>query len=94
MGGKCSTYERREKILKKNWSENRRESDHAEDLGVDVKIKLECLLGKQGGKPPIQWVPGVLSPGVGRSVKLTTHLHPAPRLRMREDIPPLPNTSS
>jgi hypothetical protein len=33
---------------------------------------------------PIQWVPGVLSPGVkrGRGVTLTTHPHLVPRLRM------------
>jgi len=32
-------------------SENLEESDHAEDFGVDWKIiKLECILGKQGGK--------------------------------------------
>jgi hypothetical protein len=35
-------------------------------------------------QPPIQWVPGVLSPGVkrGRGVTLTTHPHLVPRLRM------------
>jgi hypothetical protein len=35
-------------------------------------------------QPPVQWVPGVLSPGVkrGRGVTLTTHLHLVPRLRM------------
>jgi hypothetical protein len=35
-------------------------------------------------QPPVQWVPGVLSPGVkrGRSVTLTTHPHLVPRLRM------------
>jgi hypothetical protein len=35
-------------------------------------------------QPPIQWVPGVLSPGVkrGRGETLTTHPHLAPRLRM------------
>jgi hypothetical protein len=33
---------------------------------------------------PVQWVPGVLSPGVkrGRGVMLTTHPHLVPRLRM------------
>jgi hypothetical protein len=33
---------------------------------------------------PIQWVPGVLSPGVmrGRGVTLTTHPHLVPRLSM------------
>jgi hypothetical protein len=36
-------------------------------------------------QPPIQCVPGV---------KLTTHLHPVPRLKMREAMPPLPHTSS
>jgi hypothetical protein len=32
-------------------------------------------------QPPVQWVPGVLSPGVkcGRGVTLTTHLHLVPR---------------
>jgi hypothetical protein len=35
-------------------------------------------------EPPVQWVPGVLSPGVkrGRGVTLTTHPHLVPRLRM------------
>jgi hypothetical protein len=32
-------------------------------------------------QPPIQWVPGVLSPGVKR-VTLTTHPHLVPRIRM------------
>jgi hypothetical protein len=32
-------------------------------------------------QPPVQWVPGVLSPGVkrGRGVMLTTHPHIGPR---------------
>jgi hypothetical protein len=35
-------------------------------------------------QPPVQWVPGVLSPGVkrGRGVMLTTHSHLLPRSRM------------
>jgi hypothetical protein len=35
-------------------------------------------------QPPIQWVPGVLSPKVkrGRGMTLTTHPHLVPRLRM------------
>jgi len=40
----------------------------------------------------IQWVPeaGCLSSGLsGRGVKLTTHLHLVPRLRLRGAIPPL-----
>jgi hypothetical protein len=35
-------------------------------------------------QPPVQWVPGALSPGVkrGRGVTLTTHPHLVPRSRM------------
>jgi hypothetical protein len=35
-------------------------------------------------KPPVQWVPGVLSPGLkrGRGVTLTTHPHLVPRSSM------------
>jgi hypothetical protein len=35
-------------------------------------------------QPPVQWVLGVLSPGVkrGRGMTLTTHPHPVPRSRM------------
>jgi hypothetical protein len=43
-----------------------------------------------GPTQPIHWVPGVLTLGKsGRGVKLTPHLYLAPRLRMREAIPPL-----
>jgi hypothetical protein len=38
-------------------------------------------------QPPIQWVPGALSP---RDVKLTTHIHLVPRSRMRGAVPPFP----
>jgi hypothetical protein len=42
-------------------------------------------------KPHIQWVPAFSSPEFSdRGVKLTTHLHLMPRLRMRGTIPPLP----
>jgi hypothetical protein len=42
-------------------------------------------------QPSIQRVPGALSVGQsGRGVKLTTHLHLSPGLRMRGDIPPYP----
>jgi hypothetical protein len=39
-------------------------------------------------QPPVQWVPGVLSPELkrGRSVTLTTHLHLVQRSRMRNYI--------
>jgi hypothetical protein len=34
----------------KFWSENLKGRDHSEDLRVDVKIILERILGKYGGK--------------------------------------------
>jgi len=37
-------------------------------------------------RPRIKWVPGALSPGV----KLTTHFHLRPRLRMHGIVPSLP----
>jgi hypothetical protein len=41
----------------KFWPENVKERDHFEDLGVDVKIILEWILGKYGweGVVWIQW---------------------------------------
>jgi len=47
-------------------------------------------------QPPIQWVPGGRFLGVKRPgrVKLTTHLHPLPTLRMLRSLPPLLHTSS
>jgi hypothetical protein len=48
-------------------------------------------------QPPVQWVPGVLSPGVkrGRGVTLTTHPHLVPRLSMsRSYISSLPQAPS
>jgi hypothetical protein len=40
-------------------------------------------------------LPGALSPGeCDQGLKLTTHILPVPRLRMRGAIPPLPHTSS
>jgi hypothetical protein len=39
-----------EKCVKKFWSENLKGGDHAKDLGVDGRVILEWILGKQGGK--------------------------------------------
>jgi hypothetical protein len=43
-----------------------------------------------GPTHPVQWVQGAFY----RSLKLTTHLHLVPRLRMRGAVPPLFHTSS
>ena len=41
-------------------------------------------------QPPLQWVAGALTPGVEHSVRITTYLHLASRLRMSGAIrPPL-----
>jgi hypothetical protein len=49
-----------------------------------------------GPIPPIQWVPGVLSPGLkrGRGVTLITHPHLMPRSRMSRSYTPLPQSAS
>jgi hypothetical protein len=57
----------------------------------DPRQRQRIFLLASGSRPalgrtqtPVQWVPGVLSPGVkrGRGVTLTTHPHLVPRLRM------------
>jgi hypothetical protein len=42
-------WDRREKRTK-FWSENLEGINHSEELDVDVKITLEWVLGKEGGK--------------------------------------------
>jgi hypothetical protein len=57
-----------------NWSENLKGRDHSEDLGVDARITLECILGTSPfttasrpalghTQPSIQWVLGGSFPG-------------------------------
>jgi hypothetical protein len=47
-------------------------------------------------QPPVQWVPGVLSPGLkrGQGVTLTTHPHLVPRSWMSRSYIPLPASAS
>jgi hypothetical protein len=46
---------------------------------IIIIIIIIIILGPT--QPPVQWIPGVLSPGVkrGRDVMLTTHPHLVPR---------------
>jgi hypothetical protein len=46
MGGACSTHERDEKLIQNFGWKNLQGRDNPEDLGVDVKIILECILEK------------------------------------------------
>jgi hypothetical protein len=43
MGGACCTCERNEKY-------NLKRRDHLEGLGIDRRIILDCILGKEHGK--------------------------------------------
>jgi hypothetical protein len=48
MGGECSTHDMKNVyniVVEKPEAEN-----HSEDLGVDRRIILEWIVGKQGGK--------------------------------------------
>jgi hypothetical protein len=46
-------------------------------------------------QPPVQWIPGALSPGVKRQGREADHSPPIkPRLRKRGSIHPLPHTPS
>ena len=46
-------------------------------------------------QPNIRWVPGLFHRGYsGRVVKLTTHFHLVPKLRMSGTIPPFPHVPS
>jgi hypothetical protein len=59
--------------------------------GFDLRQRQRIFLLASASRPalgptqsPVQWIPGVLSPGVkrGRGVTLTTHPHLVPRLSM------------
>jgi hypothetical protein len=60
----------------------------------DFSSSLRPALGPT--QPPVQWVPGVLSPGVkrGRGVMLTTHPQLVPRSWMSRGYTPLPPSAS
>jgi hypothetical protein len=58
-----------------------------DDRAVEIRFLAEASVSRLAlgpTQPPVQWVPGVLSPGLkrGRGVTLTTHPHPVPRSKM------------
>jgi hypothetical protein len=58
---------------------------------IEGRANLHTASGATTG--PVQWVPVLLNGSKvadGRAVKLTTHLHPIPALRMSGAISPLP----
>jgi hypothetical protein len=60
----------------------------------DYSFRTTFRLALGSTQPATLWVPGAFSLGLKRtSMKLTTHLHLAQRLRMCEAIPPLPQYS-
>jgi hypothetical protein len=67
--------------LTKGWTIGVRSPTEAEDFSSSLCVQTGSGAHTQ---PPVQWVPGVPSPGVkrGRGVMLTTHPHLVPRLSM------------
>jgi hypothetical protein len=49
MSGACSKHARL-KMRTRDWSVNVKRREDSEDLGVNVKMILEWILAKQGGK--------------------------------------------
>jgi hypothetical protein len=48
MGGACSAHGGKIRNASKIWLGSPKGKDHAEDLRVDGRIVLKCILGKQG----------------------------------------------
>ena len=62
---------------------------------VPSRVRDFCFLKASGWAlgpvlPSIQWVQGAFSLGLDVNMKLTTHLHLVPRLRMHGVLPPPP----
>jgi len=51
--------------------------------GVIVFFSPQCLDWPEPTNPPIQWVPGALTPGVKRLRRKTDHFHLVPRSKSR-----------
>jgi len=68
------------------------DSRQRQGVSLFVPTSRPALMPTQ---PPIQWVPGALTPEVKRPGRIAdTHLHLAPMLRTRGAIPSFPHTSS
>jgi hypothetical protein len=65
-------------VLVNVWTTGRSGFDPRQRIFPLASVSRPALGSTQ---PPVQWVPGVLSPGVkcGRGVMLTTHPHLVPR---------------
>jgi hypothetical protein len=74
-----------------DWTTGWSEFDHRQRQRIFPlnSVSRRALISTQH---PIQWVPGVLFPGVkrGRGVTLTTHPHLVPRSRMSRSHTPFP----
>jgi hypothetical protein len=56
MGGTCSTHGRDTKCEQNFGREKSNGKDHPKDLGIDGKIILGCVLGKEGGWEGVDWL--------------------------------------
>jgi hypothetical protein len=86
----CEVIRRIRRVMRSRVSSGSIVSDYGlDDRAIGVRSPegakdFSCILCVQAlrpTQPPVQWVPGVLSPGVkrGRVVMLTTHPHLVPR---------------
>jgi hypothetical protein len=59
--------------------------------GIRLPVEAGIFLFATAFRPPIQWVPGALSPAIKRSGREADHSRPlVPRLRMSGAVPPHP----
>jgi hypothetical protein len=76
-------------------TKGRRQANVQSTLVCVSEGHINTLLSNINLKPPIQWVPGALTPGVKRPDREADHsLKLVPRSRKRGSIHPLPHTPS
>jgi hypothetical protein len=90
LGCKPAGYLKSVLCLATGWTTERSRFDTRQSMRISPLVSVSRpAVGPT--QPHVQWVPGVLSPGIkrGRSVTLTTHPHLVPRSRMSRCYTPL-----
>jgi len=92
----ATIWVKRDGVAQRVWRLGYRLDDRGFTLGRGQEWDFFFLLGIASGllprpmQPPIQWVPGTLSPGVKLSRREADHSHLVPKSRMCGDTPPFP----